>query len=130
MKPYDQPVVSWRDDAQRLLAQLGVVALTVVLVLAFVALQGCSSQLPQAPAPKPEVVIVEKVIAEPCVESAPIKPVYRWGAGSAKRTMSDREAVVLLSAELDKAKQYGVDWEAATVGCVKAAAEVAKSVSN
>lgn len=119
MKPSDLPAVSWRDAAQRFLAQLGVVALTIVVVLAIAALQGCASQLPQAPAPKPEVVIVEKVITEPCVESAPIKPVYRWGAGSAKRTMSDREAVVLLSAELDKAKQYGIDWEAATAGCVK-----------
>lgn len=119
MKPSDLPAVSWRDAAQRFLAQLGVVALTIVVVLAIAALQGCASQLPQAPAPKPEVVIVEKVITEPCVESAPIKPVYRWGAGSSKRTLSDREAVVLLSAELDKAKQYGIDWEAATVGCVK-----------
>lgn len=120
MKPSDQSVVSWRDDAQRLLAQLGVVALTVVLVLAFVALQGCASQLPQAPAPKPEVVIVEKVVTEPCIESAPIKPVYRWGASGSKRTLSDRESVVVLSADLEQAKQYAVEWEAATAGCVKA----------
>lgn len=120
MKPCDQSVVSWRDDAQRLLAQLGVVALTVVLVLAFVALQGCASQLPQEPAPKPEVVIVEKVVTEPCVESAPIKPVYRWGVGSDKRELSDRESVVVLSADLEQAKQYAVEWEAATAGCVKA----------
>jgi len=119
--PTDQSIVSWRNAAQRFLAQLGVVAVTVVAILAIAALQGCASQLPAAPAPKPEIVIVEKVVTEPCVEAAPIKPVYRWGAGSSKRTLSDRESVVVLSADLEQAKQYAVEWEAATAGCVKAA---------
>lgn len=66
---------------------------------------------------RPKIEIVEKKVpvAVPCVKKAPVPPVYQYGVGDYP---GDSEAVKLLVSDLEASKQYGLEWVAATTGCI------------
>lgn len=85
--------------------------LAVVIAAALVA--GCSATVPVV---EPKVVEVYKVVREPCIERAPVKPTYRYGVGE----MPDEKVrTAILIADFEAAEQYGIAWEAAAAGCIK-----------
>jgi len=76
-------------------------------------LAGCSAT---APVVAPSVVEVYKTVREPCIEKAPTKPTYRYGAGEMP---GEKERAAVLIADFEAAEQYGTAWEAAAAGCIK-----------
>lgn len=85
-----------------------------IAVLAVAALlTGCGAT---APAVKTDVVQVDKIVREPCIEKAPEKPVYRVGRDAALDARGKAEALIR---DFEAAEQYGTDWEAAAAGCIK-----------
>lgn len=82
----------------------------VLLIAAGLALAGCTTQQVHT-----KVVEVKVPVQVPCISAAPSRPVYRFGKG---RAPGEKEAAVLITADLEAAKQYGVAWEAAAAGCV------------
>ena len=82
-------------------------ALVVVSMLA-----GCAAQ----PAPIEKVITVEKRVKEPCIDKAPVRPVYQYGKGE---WQGGKSAAMQLADDFEKAEQYGIAWEAAAAGCIK-----------
>lgn len=82
----------------------------VLLIAAGMALAGCTT-----PQVQTKVVEVKVPVQVPCISAAPARPTYRFGKGPAP---GEKEAAVLITADLEAAKQYGVAWEAAAAGCV------------
>lgn len=82
----------------------------LLLIAAGLALAGCTT-----PKVHTKVVEVKVPVQVPCIAAAPERPVYLFGKG---RAPSEKEAAVLITADLEAAKQYGVAWEAAAAGCV------------
>ncbi|WP_313416951.1 hypothetical protein [Pseudomonas oryzihabitans] len=81
-------------------------------------LAACSSTVQQPSGVKPIDVVPQKVmVSKPCVKEAPPRPIYRWGRG--QYPASDKEAGAILMADREQAVQYGLAWEAATVGCIQ-----------
>lgn len=76
---------------------------------AALALAGCTT-----PQVQTRVVEVKVPVQVPCIERAPVRPAYRFGKGKAP---GEKEAAVLITADLEAAKLYGVAWEAAAAGC-------------
>ena len=75
-------------------------------------LGGCATAERRIQVQTQEVKVPVKV---PCVSAEPVKPVYQYGNGAWPGLSP---ALELLVADLEAAKQYGRDWEAATVGCL------------
>lgn len=103
---------SWRG----FITQVFVCLLTVLLMIGGALLSGCQATQTIEP-PKPQIVTVEKKVTEPCITKAPVKPMMRWAAGPLPAT--DKEKVGILLIDWENARQYGIDWESAAVGCVK-----------
>lgn len=81
-------------------------------ILIAVMLAACSS----SPArPNIDTVEIKVPVAVPCVKRVPVPPKFQYGIGDYP---GDAAAVGLLVADLEAAKQYGVEWVAATAGCV------------
>lgn len=76
---------------------------------ALAVMAGCAS----APEPKVQTVVVEKKVTEPCLVP-PAKPVYQFGQGAKP---SGAEQARILASDFEKAEQYGVEWEVASIGC-------------
>lgn len=87
-----------------------VLAVAVLLLLA-----GCATAERRIQVQTQEVKVPVKV---PCVSSAPVKPVYQYGNGAWPGLSPALELAV---ADLEAAKQYGRDWEAAAAGCLMVA---------
>lgn len=64
-----------------------------------------------------ETVEVKVPVKVPCIERRPAQPVYQYGVGAWPGTET---ALGQLIADLEAAKSYGRQWEAATIGCEKA----------
>lgn len=111
----ESPVV--RDGIRAFMTLCTVSALALTLVT----LTGCASPSTEPTGVRPlEVVTAKIAVTEPCIEVAPAEPVYRWGASDLPAT--DKEKVSIALTDMENAKQYGRDWEAASAGCVKSAA--------
>lgn len=82
----------------------------VSLAIFGLALIGCDSM----PA-KIEYREVKVIVKEPCLKERPAPPVYVVGTTPYP---GDVEAANMLASDLEAAKKYGRDWEAAAVGCV------------
>lgn len=82
----------------------------VLLIAAGLALAGCTT-----PQVQTRVVEVKVPVQVPCIAAAPERPAYRFGKG---RAPGEREAAVLITADLEAAKLYGVAWETAAAGCL------------
>lgn len=108
------------------MAQLGAVLVGMLLVFAGVLLTGCATG--QEERPKVEVITTKVMVAEPCIEQAPVRPAYHWGVGP--RPANDKAAVAILLGDYEAARQYGIDWEAAAAGCVKRPTEAAHGATN
>lgn len=78
-------------------------------MLAVLLLAGCAGE------PAREVVEVKVPVAAPCIAQAPVRPTYHFGAGD---WPGEKPAALLLTSDLEAAKQYGVAWEAAAAGCI------------
>lgn len=63
---------------------------------------------------KTEVVEVKVPVAVPCITKRPDRPTYQFGQGE---WPGEKAAALLQSKDLEAAKQYGIDWEAAAAGC-------------
>jgi len=81
---------------------------TLVLLLALV-LAGCIST------PVTKIVEVKVPVIKPCIDKVPLRPAYQFGAGD---WPGEKPASLLLTADLEAAKQYGAAWEAAAAGCI------------
>lgn len=66
--------------------------------------------------PRIEYREVRVPVVVPCVESAPVKPVYQFGVNEWK---DGREAAAALIRDFEAADRYAVEWEAAAAGCLK-----------
>lgn len=75
-------------------------------------LAGCQT----APPTSINTVEVEKLVRVPCIDKAPVRPIYKTGKGAEP---SDIEKGVILIGDFEAAEQYGIDWEAAAAGCIK-----------
>lgn len=64
---------------------------------------------------KIETVEVRVPVAVPCVKTRPDAPAYQYGVGP---WPGEQQAAVQLATDLEMAKQYGRNWEAATAGCI------------
>ena len=64
---------------------------------------------------KTEVVEVRVPVAVPCLGKAPDRPVYRFGTDG---WPGEKQAALLLTGDLEAAKQYDASWEAAAAGCL------------
>ena len=78
---------------------------------AALALTGCAMQ----PRVQTKVVEVKVPVQVPCIEKAPARPSYLFGKGPKP---DEKQAAMLITADLEAAKQYGFAWEAAAAGCV------------
>lgn len=85
--------------------------MSLVAMGAIVALAGCAGR--QAPVEK--VVTVQVAVKEPCIDKAPVRPVYATGQGDYP---GEKAAAKVLADDFEKAEQYGHDWEAAAAGCL------------
>ncbi len=65
-----------------------------------------------------ETVEVKVPVKVACIEAKPAEPEYQWGKGPYP---GHAAAVGIMATDLEAAKQYGRDWEAAAVGCTKPA---------
>lgn len=83
------------------------------LIAALALLAGCSST---AVKPTTETVFVDRPVREPCIEAAPVKPVYHAGEDQG---LSGKEKARVLILDFEAAEQYGAEWEAAAAGCIK-----------
>ena len=81
-----------------------------LLIAAALALAGCTT-----PQVQTRVVEVKIPVQVPCIEKAPARPAYRFGKGPKP---DEKQAAVLITADLEAAKQYGIAWEAAAAGCL------------
>lgn len=84
----------------------------VLAAAILLSLAGCATAERRIQVQTQQVKVPVKV---PCVSDAPSKPVYRYGNGVWPGLSP---ALELLVADLEAAKQYGRDWEAAAVGCL------------
>jgi hypothetical protein len=82
----------------------------VVILIAMLVLAGCST------VPEKEIVRVEVKVRIPCINKAPIRPTYKTGKGDYP---GEKMAALILADDLEKAEQYGTNWEAAAAGCIK-----------
>lgn len=91
------------------------IRLYVLAIVLILELAGCATAERRIQVQTQEVKVPVKV---PCVSAEPVKPVYNYGSGAWPGLSP---ALELLVADLEAAKQYGRDWEAATVGCLMVA---------
>ena len=84
----------------------------VLAVAILLSLAGCATAERRIQVQTQEVKVPVKV---PCVSGAPAKPVYQYGNGAWPGLSPALELAV---ADLEAAKQYGRDWEAAAAGCL------------
>lgn len=87
--------------------------LLVMLVLAL-AVSGCATNRAAGPETIKTVEVLKKV-KEPCISKAPVKPARKTGKGAYP---GDAAAASTLASDLERAEQYGAQWEAAAAGCV------------
>lgn len=87
-------------------------------ILVLLALGGCSGFSSQ----RQQVTTADIAIAVPCIDAAPTKPEYKTGKGAYP---GEKQAAVILADDFEKADQYGLAWEVASIGCVKPAANPA-----
>lgn len=73
------------------------------------ALGGCAG-------PRQQVTMADVAVSVPCIDAAPAKPVYQTGKGTYP---GEKRAAVILADDFEKADQYGLAWEVASIGCVK-----------
>lgn len=83
-----------------------------IALAAMLALSACS---PTAKKPI-ETITIYVPVSKPCIEKAPPKPLFRSGRGE---WPGDKAAAAILADDFEKAEQYGVQWETATIGCVE-----------
>lgn len=63
-----------------------------------------------------ETVEVKVPVKVPCIDRVPTRPAYQYGVGVWPGTET---ALGQLIADLEAAKSYGSQWEAAAIGCEK-----------
>lgn len=88
----------------------------MILILLAVALAACGT-MPERRV-RVETVEVKVPVKVACIEAKPAEPEYQWGKGPYP---GHAAAVGIMATDLEAAKQYGRDWEAAAVGCTKPA---------
>lgn len=81
-----------------------------ILLLALL-LSACST----APKVETKVQTVEVKVIEPCIQSPPAKPAYRFGKGPRP---TDKEMAAILASDFEAADRYGRAWEASAAGCL------------
>ena len=82
------------------------------IFMILLALAGCSTVPPVV---EPKVQTVEVRVKEPCIESAPTRPAYRFGKGPKP---SDKEQAKILASDFEAADRYARAWEAAASACI------------
>lgn len=79
---------------------------TLLLIL----LAGCAT-----PPPPQKIIPVNVVVTKPCIDAEPERPTYKFGKGEYP---TEKEAVMILVEDFEKAERYGNEWEAAAAGCI------------
>lgn len=88
------------------------IAIALILMLV-----SCGSVQPRRV--KVETVEVKVPVKVPCIDKAPERPTYQYGVGVWPGTQT---AIAQLIADLEAAKNYGQQWEAAATGCERSSA--------
>lgn len=86
----------------------------MILILLAVALAACGT-MPERRV-RVETVEVKVPVKVPCIDAAPVAPVYQYGVGPYP---GEAAALALLAADAEAAKSYARRWEAVSVGCIK-----------